>query len=333
MTKDKTIQFSIGDFSESNENITQEQILGKKKKATAKLVQDYLDDCKERLSAHTVKAHNTSLKAFEKFLGNVPLTNATKSDVRRFLNDLKHRGRARSTISGRFSNICSFFRYLGSFHNIIMPCLDDIDIEDYPKSRWEGQGQDALTRNEVRALMESPNNLRDILIIAMLYYLGLRVNELATLKVEDVDAVNRVVKVIGKGNKPRKIPYSSKLDRAIQKWLYHERRSYVSSNGAYFLPSKHGQRLSTKAIHEIVHNAAVDADIQEVLGKRADGRKIFKVHPHILRHSYANHAVCDDGIPLNLVQRMMGHSNISTTIRYAGELSAFGVYHEKFKGV
>lgn len=333
LTNDRTVQLSINDFSRRNISITGKDILEKKKKAMSELIQLYLEDCNARLlSPHTVKSHKTSLKAFDAFLGKIPLVNTTKSDIRRFLNTLKQRGRARATISVRLSAIRSFFKYLENYHDIIGPSLDDIDIDDYPKSTWEGNGQDALTRNEVRALIEAPDNLRDTLIIAMLYYLGLRANELALLKVERVDTENRVIKVVGKGNKPREVPFSSKLDRAINQWLYCERKSYVNSDSPYFFLSKHGKHLCTKAIHEIVHKAAVNAGIQKVIGKRANGSKIFKVHPHILRHSYANHGVCD-GIPLNLLQRMMGHRNISSTIRYAGESSVFETYHEKFKGV
>ena len=297
-----------------------------------KIVEEYLEDCKARLSPHTVKNRKSSLDALRKFLGDMDVTDSTKSEVRGFLNDLKHRGRARSTISGRLSAIRSFFKYVETYHDLTVPDLEDIDIEDYPKATWEGQGQEALTRNEVRALIEAPDNLRDTLIIAILYYLGLRANELALLKVENVGTQNRIVEVIGKGNKPRKIPYSSKLDRAIHLWLHYERRSYVNSDGPYFFPSKHDKYLRTNTIARIVYKSAEKTGIQKVVGKRSDGKKIYKVHPHILRHSYATHAA-DDDIPIALIQKMMGHSHIGTTIRYTGESSVFKSYHEKFKGV
>ena len=332
MTNSKTIQFSIDDFTTPNHSITKDEIFEKKKKEVNNLIKEYLEDCKARLSSHTVRSHETGLKAFQTFLGKTPIVNATKYDVRKFLNELKKRGRAKATISIRLWTIHSFFKYLNTYQNIIVPSLEDVDINDYPRSTWEGKGQDALTRSDVRALLEAPDNLRDILIIAILYYLGLRASEVALLKVENVDLENRVIEIVGKGNKPRKVPYSSKLDRVIHLWLHRERRSYVSSDSPYFFPSKHGKHLCTKAIHEIVHKAAEKAGIQKVIGKRADGKKMFKVHPHILRHSYATHAV-DDDIPLNIVQKMMGHSNISTTIRYAGEHSVFKTYHERFKGV
>lgn len=300
---------------------------------TEKLVDKYLKDCEARLSLLTVKNHRVYLNAFTQFLGNKAMTDVTKEDVRLFLNHMKKRGRARSTLRGYFYVICSFFRYVKTYHGIAMPSLDDVNINDYPKGTWEGvQGREALTRSEVRALIERPDNLRDTLIIAMLYYLGLRVNELASLKIENVDTENRIIEVMGKGNKPRKVPYSQKLDRAIHLWLCQERRSYVYSNDSYFFPSKHGGHLSPKSISNMVHNYAVKAGIQKVIGEKADGSKIYRVHPHILRHSYATHAAKDD-IPITLIQKMMGHSRLSTTIRYMGEPNSFKSYYEKFKGV
>jgi site-specific recombinase XerD len=312
--------------------MTKEEILRKKKIITEEYVRKYIEDCRARLSPLTVRSYGASLRIFGDFLGNTPLTNAKKTDVRRFLNDLKRNKRARSTLSIRLSALQSFYRYLETYHDMIVPCLKDIDMGDYLMSTWEGKGQDPLTRNEVRALLEAPDNLRDMLIIAVMYYLGLREAEVAGLKIEDVNTAERTMSVIGKGNKFRTVPYSSKLDRAIQLWISIERRSYVTANGPYLFPSMHGKKLTTKAIYGIVFDSAVKAGMQKVIGTRADGSKIYKVHPHILRHSYAAHAAEDD-IPLNLIQRMMGHSNITTTLRYTGENGTFKVYHERFKGV
>ena len=215
---------------------------------------------------------------------------------------------------------------------MVVPELSDIDTDDYPLSTWEGKSQNALSRNEVRALLEAANNLRDVLIIGVQYYAGLREKEVTLLKLDDIDTKERTLKVIGKGNKPRMTPYSAKLDRAFELWLSHVRASYMSTNSPYLFTTKHGKQLSPKAIYDIIHETAEKAHIQQIIGARADGTRIHRVHPHILRHSYATHAAEDD-IPLNLIQRMMGHSNISTTLRYAGETSAFRPYHERFKGI
>lgn len=257
---------------------------------------------------------------------------ATKADVRAFLNDLKRRDRARSTISNRLAAIRSFYKYVKVYHGFPVPDLEDIDLTDYPKARWEEQCQEPLTRADVRRLIETPKNLRDALIIGFLYYSGLRVDELVSLTLDSVDVENRILEVVGKGNKPRKVPYSSKLDCAIRYWLNHVRISYVSHDGLFFFPSKNGFKLRTNSVYKMVHKAAVKAGIQQIVGRRADGSNIYRVHPHTLRHSYAHHAI-DDDISLNLLQKMMGHSSINMTIRYAGESGIFKSYYEKFRGI
>ena len=332
MKNSNIIQFSLSDFLSQETIITKEDILRKKKIITEEYVSKYIEDCKARLSPRTVTSYQTSLRIFGKFLGSQPLTNAIKMDVRRFLNDLKKNKRARSTISLRLSALQSFYRYLETYHDMIVPRLADIDINDYPLSTWEEKGQDPLTRNEVRALLEAPNSLRNVLILFVMYFMGLREAEVAGLKIEDVNTVERTMNVLGKGNKPRTVPYSSKLDRAIQLWITCERRSYVTADSPYLFPSMHGKKLTTKAIYDIVFDSAVKAGIQKVVGTRGDGSKIYKIHPHLLRRSYAVHAKEDD-IPLNLIQMMMGHSNVTTTLRYTGENAAFKIYHERFKGI
>lgn len=299
---------------------------------TDHLIKEYLEDCRNRLSPCTVKNHKTSIQALKTFLGKKEIINAKMIEIRQFLNDLKCRGRAQSTINNRLASLRSFFKYIKTYHHMPIPDLAEIDINDYPKSTWEGSGTDAISRNGIRALIEAPDNIRDTLIIAISYYSGLRANELSKLKLENIDTEKRIIKVIGKGNKPRIVPYSKKLDRIIYLWIHKERKSYVNSDSPYFFPSKHSNYLHTHTIHRIVHHAAKKAGIQKIVGRRADGKPIYKVHTHILRHSHATHA-SEDEIPLNHIQHMMGHSHISTTLRYAGETSIFKTYYNKFKGI
>ena len=301
-------------------------------KDTDYLLGGYLQDCTDRLSPRTVKTRKNNLKLFMRFLDGKRLTKLTNRDVRRFLNALKTKGTARSTLFLYLTALRSFFAYLEQYHGIQLPGICDIDIEDYPRETWEGKGQDSLTRGEVRRLIEAPDNLRDTLIIAMLYYCGFRARELALLLIENIDIGKRIIEILGKGDKVRKVPYSPKLDRLIHQWLNKERKSYVSSNSPYFFTSKHGKYLCPVTIHRIVHKYAVKSGIQKVVGKRGNGRAIYRVHPHILRHSYATHAVEDD-IPLREVQNMMGHSSMSSTLIYTGETAAFNSYYKKFKGV
>ena len=181
-------------------------------------------------------------------------------------------------------------------------------------------------------MIEAPVNLRDVLIISMVYYTGMRANEIATCKLQNINQDERVIFIIGKGNKPRTIPYPELFDRPLQYWINVERKSYVHANSPYLFPSKHGPHLNPVSIHNIVCKNAEKAGIQETIGYRPNGKRIYKVHTHILRHTYAHHSIEDD-IPLTHVQQMMGHANINTTIHYAGRNSVYKPYHDQFKGV
>jgi len=189
-----------------------------------------------------------------------------------------------------------------------------------------------LTRKEVRALIDAPDSIRDTLIVSLLYYSGFRCEEITKIELDNVDTNSRTIEIVGKGNKVRVVPFSQKLDRIMDLWLKRERRSYVSYDSPYFFPSKHGGQLTTSAVYRIVHKNAVKAGIQQIVGTRGDGSPIYKAHPHALRHSFAQHAV-DDQIPLNHIQQYMGHSNITTTLRYTGLSGIFSSYYKNFKGV
>lgn len=296
------------------------------------LINLYLLDCEQRLSPKTVKNHKITLRCLKEFLGNVNIIYATKIDIRQFLNDLKNRKRAQSTIKTKLSSLKSFYRYLRTYHKIETVDLDDIEIMDYPKSRWEGFGTDAIDRNDVRALINAADSIRNTLIISIIYYCGLRAEEVTRIKLEDVDRVNRTISILGKGDKPRVVPYAKKLDHIITLWLKKERRSYVNTDESFFFPSKHGNQLTTSAVYRIIHRNAEKAGIQKTLGKRGDGSLIYRVHVHTLRHCFAQHCV-EDNIPLNHIQEIMGHSNITTTLRYTGKKGVFNPYYQMFKGI
>lgn len=297
-------------------------------------VEEYLEDCEARLSPNTVAAYRCGLKAFEKFLDRKPAEEATNLDIRRFLNSVKSKRRTRSTIGLYLSAIRSFYGYLEDYHDIASPKLR-MRPEDYQAESWEGSGRDSLSRGEIRALIEAPDSLRDTLLIAMLYYTGARAGEMANLKIGDVDTEKRVIGVVGKGNKRRRVWYPPKLDRLMDLWLKRERRSYVNSEGSdYFFVSKFGGTLAPETIFRIVHAAAEKAGIQKTVAVKADGQKIHKVKPHVLRHSFATHAA-EDGVPDRHIQRILGHRRMDTTMGYMKEAEEVIIksLYKNFKGV
>ena len=138
----------------------------------------------------------------------------------------------------------------------------------------------------------SKAKVRDHVLLRSLFYLGLRNSELVNLKIDDIDLLNRTVKVVqGKGKKDRYVP--------IPKDFAEELTEYIKDRSGRLFG------ISDRQIRRIVKAYAVKAGV----------RKAEEIHPHTLRHSYATH-LQNSGVPLNIIQEILGHENIETTTIY-----------------
>lgn len=146
--------------------------------------------------------------------------------------------------------------------------------------------------------------LRNAAILELLYATGMRVGELTSLNMQDVNFDAHTVKVTGKGNKQRVVPFGIPASRALSAWLSESGRKVLSQNSsetAIFLGAR-GKRIDQRLVREIVHNAAQNAHVPDIA-------------PHALRHSAATHML-NGGADLREVQEMLGHSSLNTTQRY-----------------
>ena len=161
----------------------------------------------------------------------------------------------------------------------------------------------------VRAAQDSATPLlqRDRAILELLYASGLRVSELTGLDVDDVDRKERMLRVFGKGNKERIIPYGSKAEEALERYwpIRAKLMARVSSGGearAVFL-SPEGRRMGNRSVARVVKKYV------RLMNLNGD------LHPHSLRHAFASHLLAD-GADLRAIQELLGHSSLSTTQRY-----------------
>jgi|TARA_B100001964_G_scaffold235304_1_gene295216 site-specific recombinase XerD len=156
---------------------------------------------------------------------------------------------------------------------------------------------DILTIEELRKLIENTLNIKHNLIIKLLYGTGLRVNEIVSLKKEDVNFEESLIHIkLAKGKKDRfvKIPES----------IFGELKSFVDlEESKYLFESNRGGKLTTSTIQAILKNASKKAGIKK------------RVYPHLLRHSFATHLL-EGGTDLRIIQKLLGHSNIKTTQIY-----------------
>jgi len=156
-----------------------------------------------------------------------------------------------------------------------------------------------LTPLEIAEMFEvSKERERDNLLLKCLYYLGLRNSEAQKLQIEDIDLINKTVKVVqGKGKKDRYVPIPGKFSEELKGFI-------VDRKGLLFTGRSSG-RLSDRHIRRIV----------KLWAEKARVRKAEEIHPHTLRHSYATH-LQNSGVPLNVIQSILGHARLETTTIY-----------------
>ena len=198
-------------------------------------------------------------------------------------------------------HFCGWLRREGLLQRDLLPALD--------LPRLDRLLPDTLNEEEVSRLLEvnlpaNPLGLRDRALLEVLYASGLRASELAGLRLEYFLREERLLRVIGKGNRERVVPVGEKAVVAIEHWLARGRPLLVKpkTGGELFL-GEHGRRLTTARIWQIVQEMAALAGVKK------------KIWPHLLRHSFATHLL-SRGADLRAIQEMLGHASLATTQIY-----------------
>jgi len=208
-----------------------------------------------------------------------------------------------STYSRNLSALRTFYKYLIENH-----LADHNPFQDIRKVHTEKHLPDVLTFDQIERMLDSfdlenPLDVRNRCIIETIYACGLRISEACNLLIKDVDQKEMVLRVIGKGNKERLIPFYPRLNELID--LYEEmfRDEYSDSDFPYLFVSKRGGKVSPRTVQLLLE------DLQTKCGINVN------IHPHMLRHSFATHLL-DNGADLRTVQELLGHENLSTTQLY-----------------
>ena len=166
-----------------------------------------------------------------------------------------------------------------------------------PTAEQTNQLVDSVADNQ----LHRPFPERDVLIFELLYGCGLRVSELAGLNIDDFDQSEQWIRIRGKGNKERQVPYATKASKALARYIV--KRTPARPSERALLINHHGERLSDRGVRGIVKLYA------RILSGDAG------MHPHTLRHAYATHLLAA-GADLRAIQELLGHSQLSTTQKY-----------------
>jgi site-specific recombinase XerD len=258
-------------------------------------------------SPATARAYRSDLEAFVDWVARMDRHDPASIDrvvLRRYLAHLHTRGYARRTMARKASSLRRYFDWLCRTGALTANPATNLAV---PKA--SGRLPRVLRDDEVAVLFDEPDparavdpalRARDDAVLELLYGSGLRVGELCSLQVDDVDLAASVVRVWGKGSKQRQVPMSAPSVAAVDVWLRVGRSTLSGPDSpahALFL-NRRGRRLTPR-------------DARRILDRRAAS----PTHPHALRHTFATHLL-DGGADLRAVQELLGHADLSTTQHY-----------------
>ena len=262
------------------------------------------------LSDNSIRGYVTDLESFLKHmekLGIVEFGQLEIEHIRSWLANLQSTGVARSTLTRRIVSIRAFTNWATANGWLTSDLGAGLAIPKphrvLPEVLNVDEAATVMKALEVRATEEpSALNRRDLAIVEVLYGSGIRVSELCSLNLGDVDRSRNTLNVIGKGNKQRVVPLGLPAMRTIESYLSNARAEFVNqqSADALFLGSR-GKRIDQRTVREVVYEAM-----------KAVGASMG---PHGLRHSAATHLL-EGGADLRTVQEILGHASLSTTQIY-----------------
>ncbi|WP_046301385.1 tyrosine recombinase XerC [Mycobacterium sp. UM_Kg27] len=262
-------------------------------------------------SDHTRRAYLGDLRSLFAFLaeqGHAGIEGLSLPLLRSWLAAQAGAGAARSTLARRTSTVKTFTAWAARRGLLASDPGARLQL---PKARRtlpavlrRDQAQDAMTAAKSGAQQDDPLALRDRLIAELLYATAVRVSELCGLDIDDVDSTRRVVRVVGKGNKQRTVPFGEPAADALEAWLARGRPPLATlESGPALLLGARGGRLDPRQARTVVHQTVA------AVGGAPD------MGPHGLRHTAATHLL-EGGADLRIVQELLGHSSLATTQLY-----------------
>jgi integrase/recombinase XerD len=266
----------------------------------------YLDFCRveKGLSANSLIAYLIDLQRFSAGIAPVAPQGATAQDLARYVESLYSEGLAARSIARHMTTLRNFYSFLTREGEI------KADPSEFltPPRQWSNLPK-YLNRQEIDRLLTAPEaskptGLRDRAMLELLYATGLRVTELCQLELSNIERDSGVLRVTGKGNKQRLVPFGESAGESVGRYLAQGRPELLKGRASRFLfVTARGGAMTRQGFWKLLGGH----------GKKAG---IFRdLTPHVMRHSFATHLV-EGGADLRSVQIMLGHADISTTQVY-----------------
>lgn len=267
------------------------------------LLKDFLDylNYQKKYSNNTIINYKNDINEYITFFKNKEIKDINYKNVRTYLLYLNKKNYKTTTISRKLSSVRTFYKYLIKYYNYTnnpLILINSLKIEKkLPKFLYYEELKKILIPHDIK----KPLDQRNLLIIELLYATGLRINELVNIKINDIN--NKTIKVLGKGNKERIVIFGEYAEEILNIYLNNGRKTLLKEETNYLFLNKNGTNLTTRGARLIL-NRVVDKSKLET-----------HISPHVLRHTFATHLL-NEGADLLTVQKLLGHSNLSSTQIY-----------------
>ncbi len=255
-------------------------------------------------SSNTAQAYERDLIKLMEYIGDdIEVKSIGKEELQEFVNFISKYGLAASTRERIIAALRSFFSFMAEVHELE---LNPAKLLYMPKK--VKKIPDYLTKEEIEKLLEAPDistslGQRDRAMLELDFASGLRVSELVNLKLKDIDFDMDFVRVVGKGNKERIVPFGSMARKFLLLYIKEGRKQILKKKTPYLFLNYRGEPITRIGFYKILKNYAIKAGIRK------------RVYPHILRHSFATQML-QAGCDLRTLQILLGHSSITTTQVY-----------------
>lgn len=274
---------------------------------------EYLQFCTNRknLNSKTIKSYSIDLKQFEQFILANKLEWQDKKSIEKYIESL-HSFYKPKSVKRKIASIKAFFHYLeleeileiNPFHKIQIKYKEPFILpKTIPLKNIETIINFAYLHCKKAHTSYSKNTrLRNTLILELLFATGMRISELCSLKIEQIDLTEYIIKIYGKGSKERLIQICNhNIQELLQKYI--KERNQDISNNDYLLINRLHNRLSEQSVRNMITNYAKQAGIP------------LHITPHMFRHSFAT-LLLEEDVDIRYIQQMLGHSSITTTQIY-----------------
>ena len=262
-------------------------------------------------SDKTISSYEADIESFYSFIfkEGVDIDDVDAPIIRNYLSTQIENGISKRTLCRRLSAYRHFYDFLverGYVHDnsFIFVHSPKKDVR-YPRALYLEQVETLFARNKERSdhLM-----LRDQVILELLYASGMRASEFVNVKMQDIDFSSRSIRVIGKGDKERIVPFTKSASLTMKQYVKECRPLLLAKNKKtfnvdYFILNDQGKKMSVRGLEYILKN------IEKLTGCNYD------LHPHLLRHTFATHLL-EGGADLRVIQELLGHESLNTTQVY-----------------